>query len=253
MELSTLKELGLSYYESKIVEVLMNGKCSLRELSEKANIPFGKIYSIIKSMNGMVKETNSRPKLVYIENTSTLIDKLIEARKTRLTMAFDKLREAVTIADKGNGQQTKFFQIGTTIEDNKNIQLRTFIEAKKEVLQILNIHHKPKSNRASKTLWEIEIEKAVARGVVFKSIYPVKAELPQILNKLNEKHPDKFQVHKFDTDFVRCDIIDGKKVLVKLVHEDPLQFGGVLFIENESLAENLTKIFYEFWHKSQLL
>jgi hypothetical protein len=56
-----------------------------------------------------------------------------------------------------------------------------------------------------------------------------------------------FQVKRFDTDFIRCDIIDKKKVLLKIVQPDPMNFGGVFFIEDEKLAENLIRIFNEMW------
>ena len=149
--------------------------------------------------------------------------------------------------DLSKGKETKFFQIGTSNEDNKKIQLRTFREAKEEVLQILNIHHKPKSNRESKTLWEKEIFEAVKRGVIFRSVYPKDTEVPPILKTLNQKQPDKFQIRRNDTDFVRCDIVDNDKVMIKLVQQDPIQFGGILFIENEKLNDNLRRIFNELW------
>ena len=195
----------------------------------------------------MIKETNSRPKLVYIDNASEVISGLLEEKQERDRKINEKLREVAIESDKSEGKETKFFQIGTTTEDNKKIQMRSFQEAENEVLQIINIHHKPKSNRESKTIWEKEIENAVKRGVVFKSIYPQDTRLPIILEKLNKKYPDKFQIKRFDSDFARCDIIDRKKVMIKLVHQDALQFGGILFIENEKLAENLSRIFSEIW------
>jgi sugar-specific transcriptional regulator TrmB len=244
-----LKQLGLGNYESKALEILLKEKLSLRNLSKKAQIPFGKVYSVVKSLKekGFVQETNSRPKLIYVENASEVISKLIKEKQEKDRSFLERLREASIEIDRNKGKESKFFEIGTTIEENKRIQLRSFKEAENEVLQIINIHHKPQSNRESKTLWEKEIVKAVGRGVVFKAIYPEKIKLPIILEKLNKKHPDKFQVKRFNTDFTRCDIIDGKKVLLKLVQEDPLQFGGVLFLENEKLAENLIKIFSEMW------
>ncbi len=248
-----LKHLGLSNYESKAVFLLMKEKLNLRELSKKANIPFGKVYSVVKSLKekGFILETNSRPKLVYVENASEIIGRLIKEKQEKDKAVLEKLREVSTIIDKERGKETKFFQIGTTVQENKEIQLRTFKEAENEVLQILNTHHKPQSNRESKTLWEKEIEKAVKKGILFKAIYPKNAILPLILQRLNKKHPNKFQIKKLDTDFIRCDIVDGKKVLLKLVQEDPLQFGGILFIENERLAENLTKIFNEMWEQAE--
>jgi len=248
-----LKSIGLGHYEAKALEALVKEKLSLRELSKKSEIPFGKVYSVVKSLKekNLVKETNSRPKLVYIENASEVISRLIKEKQEKEKRLNEELRLIATQFDKNKGRETRFFQIGTTIEDNKKIQLRTFIEAENEVLQIINIHHKPKSNRESKTIWEKEIVKAVKRGVTFKAIYPKEIELPIILKKLNKNHPEKFQIRRFDTDFARIDIIDGKKVLLKLVQQDPLQFGGVLFIENEKLAENLTRIFNEMWEQGE--
>jgi sugar-specific transcriptional regulator TrmB len=251
--ISELEQLGMSNYESKIISVLAVEKCEIKDLSRKAKVPFGKIYSVIKSLKekGVVKESESHPKLVYIENTSELIGRLIDEKKKLETVSFERLRDFVMSIEKSESKQSKFFEIGTTVEENRRIQLRSFVEAEKEVLQVLSIHHKPKSNRESKTLWEKEIEKAVKKGVSFKCIYPKHAVLPDILAKLNKNKANQFQVKRFDTDFVRCDIIDKKKVLIKLVHQDPLQFGGVLFIENERLAENLSKIFHEFWEHAE--
>jgi len=251
--INELKQLGFEYYQAKIVEVLLKEKLDIRELSKKAGIPFGKIYSVIKLLRekNIVKETNTRPKLVYIENVSEIISKMIEEKKSKENFLFDNLRDIVISSENEKGKTTRFFEIGTSNEDNKKIQLRSFIEANEEVLQILNIYHKPKSNRANKTAWEKEIENAIKRGVIFRSIYPKEVKLPRILQNVNKKHPDKFQIRRFDTYFTRCDIIDGKKVLIKIVHEDPLQFAGVLFIENEKLAENLSKIFNEMWNQAE--
>ncbi len=162
------------------------------------------------------------------------------------------MREIAINSDNKEKRKSKIFEIGTAVEDNKRIQLRAFEEAEKEVLQILNIYHKPRSNRKNKTIWEHEIENAVERGVVFKSIYPINCDIPVILRKLNKKFPEKFQVKRLNTNFIRCDIIDYKKILLKIVWEDPLLFGGVIFIENERLAENLKNIFEELWERGEL-
>jgi len=248
-----LIELGLGNYEAKALNLLLSKKLNLRQISDKTNIPFGKVYSVIKSLKekDFVQETKTRPKLIYVENPSIVISPLIEKKQSRDKKITSKLKQYVSEIDKSRGNKGVFFQIGTTIEENKEIQLRTFNEAKEEVLQILNIHHKPKSNRKSKTLWEKSITDATKRGVIFKSIYPKNIVLPTILEKLNKNKPDKLQVKRFDTDFVRCDIIDNDKVLIKLVQQDPIQFGGVFFIQDENLNDNLRKIFFELWEQAE--
>jgi len=251
--ISELKELGLSYYEAKILEVLLKERLNLRELSRKSGVPFGKIYSIVKNLKekNIIKETNSRPKLVYIEDITEIIDKFLKDRQEKDRQLAENIRNNIINIEKEGGKQSRFFEIGTTMEDNKRIQLRAFHEAENEVLQIFNIYHKPSSNRESKIIWEKEIENAVKRGVIFKSIYPKSAVLPPILKKLNETMPEKFQVKRLDTDFTRCEIEDGRKVLIKLVQKDILQFGWIVFVENDKFAENLTRIFRQMWENAE--
>jgi len=251
--ISELKEIGIGYYEAKILEVLLKEKLDIRELSRKSKVPFGKIYSIIKNMKekDIIKETNSRPKLVYIEDVSEIIDRFLKERQEKDKKLAESIRNNIINIKKERGEQSRFFEIGTIMDDNKRIQLRAFHEAETEVLQIFNIYHKPSSNRESKIIWEKEIENAVKRGVVFKSIYPKSAVLPPILKRLDETTPRKFHVKRLNNDFTRCDIIDGRKVLIKLVQKDILQFGGIIFIENEKLAENLTRIFNQMWENAE--
>jgi len=247
-----LESLGLGHYEAKALEILFKSHLGMRELSKRAGIPFGKIYSVIKNLKrkGFVSENNSRPKLVYVENASEIISRLIKEKQNKEKEMSEKLREIVTVIDNERGRETKFFEIGTSQEDNRRIQMRTFNEAEKEILQIINIHHNPKSNRESKTAWEKAHIDATKRGVITKAIYPEKVVLPKSLQELEKKYPN-YKVKRLDTDFIRCDVIDGEKVLLKLVQQDPLQFGGVFFIENEKLAENLTRIFNELWENAR--
>ena len=99
-------------------------------------------------------------------------------------------------------------------------------------------------------MWEKEIVNAVKKGVVFRAVYPTNAVLPPILAQLNKKHQEKFQVKRIKTDYIRCDIIDSRKVLLKLVSPDALNFGGILFIENEKFAANLKKVFEQLWEEA---
>ena len=195
----------------------------------------------------MVEVSVDRPVVVKVQNVSAVLGKLLAEKQRTDEDVFAVIREHAVQADAARSAVSHFFELGSTSDDNKAIQLRSFVEAQKEVCQILNIHHKPHSNRGSKTVWEKEIVKAVSRGVVFKCIYPVNCTLPPILAELCRKSLGCFQVRRLDTDFARCDIIDNKKVLIKLVHQDATQYGGVIFVENERFAANLLQVFQNLW------
>lgn len=245
-----LQELGLSHYESKAFEALLRDKLSAKQLSKKAGIPYGKIYFVINSLikRGFAAETQTRPKQYYMIDPSTAISTLIEQKERNNNKLFSELRALAILSEKSKSSQSKFFELGTTQEDNRTIQLRTFTEAQKEVCQIINIHHKPYINRAIKLTWEKEIEKAIKRGVTFRSIYPIQAELPDLLKKLPK---DKFHVKRMDTNFTRCDIIDKKKTCIKLMHSDAFCFGGIVFLEDETFSKNLQNIFETFWNEAK--
>ncbi|MBI4017188.1 MAG: hypothetical protein HY363_05860 [Candidatus Aenigmarchaeota archaeon] len=247
-----LQRLGLSYYESKALAVLLKKTLTAKELSDEADIPAGKTYSVIISLQkkNLVQATTTRPKKFFVQQASSVLQELISKKQEEVQNLLTLVRTTATEIDKSKLQPTPFFDIGTTVEDNKRIQLRTFTEAQNEVSQIINVHHKPQSNRKSKTVWEKEIVSAVKRGVVFRAIYPANTVLPPILAQLHKKHPQKFQVKRLNTVYTRCDIIDDKKVLLKLVSPDPLNFGGVLFIENEKFAANLKKVFEQLWEEA---
>jgi len=250
---AALRAIGLSTYQSRAFKVLLKREMTLKELSSEAKIPPGKVYSIAKELTErkLISSANCRPKKLYVTNASGMIAKLIKEHESKSDCLIRTLHDIATQADSGAGRSTQFFEIGTSLEDNTIIQLRTFAEAEKEVLQILNIHHKPNANRRSKLVWEKEIAKAVDRGVVFRVIYPDNVALPKLLGELAKKKPSMFQTRRNNTDFIRCDIIDGKKVLVKITHEDPILFGGVIFIEDKKLASNLRTIFLKLWEESE--
>src|SRR6056297_3620720 len=89
------KELGLTHYESKALSLLIQKSLTLKKLSDKAEIPFGKVYSVVKSLKekNLVKENNSRPKLVYVDDASEVVSKLINHKKEKENKLYEKARE----------------------------------------------------------------------------------------------------------------------------------------------------------------
>ncbi|MBN1793109.1 hypothetical protein JW826_05490 [Candidatus Woesearchaeota archaeon] len=251
--IDNLRSLGLSTYESRALHAILKKQHTLKELIRSARVPAGKAYSVCKSLvaKGLVKESDSRPKVLFVESASNTVRKLIDKHQGERDSVVSQLQSFATGLDRSQGRSTLFFEAGSTNEDNQRIQLRVFREAKKEVLQVMNMHHKPRSNRGSKLLWEHEIEKAIGRGVSFRCIYPVKAVLPEILESLSRNKTESFQVRRLDLDYPRFDVVDGKKSLVKLVHEDTLAFGGVVFLEDKAFSQNLRSVFFKFWNEAK--
>jgi len=240
------EDFGLTHYENKALEIILSTETDLRELSTAAKIPPGKVYSIVKSLHakGLIKLTETRPKKAYVENASEVISNLIEQKQQRDEKKFSQLRLLASSISVSKSEPNELFMIGSSQQENGTIQLKAFQGAKKEVCQIFNKNHRPKDNRENKQIWEIEIKKCIDKGVIFKALYPFDTVLPEILASLPK---DKFIVRRYAGDFSRIDIIDNKKVLIKIVPEDQMLFGGLVYFENEKFSRNLKKIFDNMW------
>lgn len=243
------KELGFSYYEDKALEAIIRESLTVKEIIKKTNIPPGKVYSILKSLSirGIISESSSRPKHFFIDNPAKLISSLIEQKQNKDEDIISKMRFLANSIPKKISEDY-FFKVGTTLQDNREMQSKLFIDAKKEVLQVLNSKHKPNMNRRSKDEWESAIKDAIGRGVKFRAIYHRETSIPKSLLSMPE---NKFEIRKTSNEICRFDVVDGKKVMIKLVYDDPLLFGGIIMVENEKLARNLKALFEDMWKKSE--
>jgi sugar-specific transcriptional regulator TrmB len=259
-------EFGFNYYEDKALEAVIRESLTVKELIKKTNIPPGKVYSVLKSLSkrGIISVSSSRPQKYYIEAPAKLLSSLIEQKQSLDEDIISKARLLASSIPKN--EKDYFIKIGTTREDNKEIQLKIFRDAKVEVLQILNSLHKPEMNRAQKEEWENAIKDAINRGVKFRALYHTSTKIPENILKLadnkrqsealsisdkSEKLAGRFEIRRTTNDTYRIDIVDNKKVLLKIVYDDPLIFGGLIFVENEKLAKNLKLLFEDMWKKAK--
>jgi sugar-specific transcriptional regulator TrmB len=203
---------------------------------------------VIKSLQnkGLILATDTRPKYVYVDNASKIIERLIKEKQSADERLFKELLQETTSISKNRIEPNTLMDIGYSQEDNVRIQSRVFEEAEHEICQLFNDNHRPNANRKSKTLWEEQIITAIKRGVQFKCIYPRDMELPDSLKRLSAK---SFNTRRKDNQHFRIDIVDNKNVMIKFTYEDPLIFGGIIYIKDARLAMNLRKIFDDIWMK----
>jgi len=244
------KNLGLNYYEDKALNVIIRERISIKKLSKTSNIPPGKVYSVIKSLQNkeLISVSDTRPKYVYVDNSSKIIERLIKEKQSKDERKYKELLQESALISRSKIEHNTLIDIGYTQEDNVRIQSRVFEEAEHEVCQLFNNNHRPSTNRKSKTLWEEQIIDAIKRGVVFRCVYPENMELPSSLKKLSNR---LFSVRRKNIQHYRIDIVDNKNVLIKFTYEDPLIFGGVIYIKDTKLAVNLRRIFDDIWSKAR--
>lgn len=104
-EFETLRKLGLTEYESKIVlSLLALGASKASEIYKKCNIPKNKIYESLQNLTrqGIVKEIPSNPKKYFIKNSDSL-NILVKNKESELEEIKNSIEQLNNIK-KGNFQ-----------------------------------------------------------------------------------------------------------------------------------------------------
>jgi len=86
--MATLRDLGLSEYESRAYRALLEtGPTTAKELSRASDVPMGRIYDVLSSLESidLVRtQTASRPKKYAAVEPDTALDRLLAAKKEQL-------------------------------------------------------------------------------------------------------------------------------------------------------------------------
>ena len=243
--------LNISDREQEILSCLSQGQSSsARQIAKTIGLSEQKVYPYLKNLlqRGFLTSTGTHP-TSYLLGSARVFQTALEQHKAEVEQTEDFLKQLAEEQRIRSRQENPFYQVATTLEWNERLQLKAFGLAQKEFLQILNIHHDPASNRSQKLHFERAIVAMLDRGVSFKTIYPKGKELPTIL----KNNLQRFEVRRLDTTFQRCDIIDERYVLLKIIDErDILNFIGALFIDDKKLARNLKNTFFLLWEKASM-
>ena len=240
---------NLSKREIEILSYLYESLSSdARQISKAISISEQKIYPYLKNLveRGFLTSESTYPAIYKIAHPNAFKTELDKA-KLEIEQTKYFLRNLAERQTKLYGRENPFFDIATKLNQNIKLQLNVFDMANTEFLQVLNIYHRHSENRKQKNLFEKGIIRMINRGVVYKTIYPLNKPIPELL----KDYTKKFEIKRLDTTFQRCDVIDKRFVLIKILDEhDILNFIGSIFIDDENLAMNLRYTFFQLWNKA---
>ncbi|QSG08336.1 TrmB family transcriptional regulator [Halapricum desulfuricans] len=102
--MASLRDLGLSEYETRTYRSLLEtGPTTAKELSRRSDVPMGRIYDVLKSLetHSLVRsQTASRPKKYVAVEPETALDRLLEDKKRELEQQAAQYEEIVdSLAD----------------------------------------------------------------------------------------------------------------------------------------------------------
>ncbi len=98
--MATLRDLGLSEYESRAYRsLLQTGPTTAKELSRASDVPMGRIYDVLNSLEThelIRSQTASRPKKYAPVEPETALDRLLETKRSELESQITQYEEIAT-------------------------------------------------------------------------------------------------------------------------------------------------------------
>ncbi|MFW9905543.1 MAG: TrmB family transcriptional regulator [Candidatus Thorarchaeota archaeon] len=254
-----LEMLGLSNYESRAYLTLLSaGIRTAKEIANESKIPFGRVYDVLTSLEdkGLADTQESRPKKFAAKEPKIALNNLLKLKRGELQTLTKK---AAIIEEKlSNLQTTKpedslFWSVAL---GEKAIDRYTekISETEKELQSILNIRvaaRIPRKEIIENLINTIKvlIESGVRIQILLSGISP---------GSLEEKYLasiahffvllDKAEVKHTEMTPTAFDIIDGEKILLKVMNPvNPNEFFAWIFVWQRKLAMELKPKFQELW------
>ncbi len=257
--LETLEEFGLTNYESKLyITLLASGISNARALSKKSGVPYGRIYSVLSSLEGqgLLEEQKSRPKKFLAIEPRFALKKLIDMKGDEMKSLIQK---ASKVEDNLNALYTKtpkeslFWSVAVGSERLK-AHFEKLAETKKELLAYVEIYEKSLIIKEKELNGFMKvISDLVKNGVVIKILigYKKSKHLDDIFPMLGSflKHTKSVQVKTIKSIMHPFDVIDGEKVQLKVRNPaKPEEYFASIYVWQKEFAMELREKFNEMWN-----
>lgn len=270
MELKELlRNLNLNKYESLAYSIILKkGIIDASTISKEGNIPFGKIYESLGSLNnkGLIEIQDTRPKKYRIKNPQKAFKNFLKEKSEKSERELQNLKKTMIQIEeeisKINIQESKekTFWITAIGDEIEKLIKCGFIEAEKEICILpYAIDKKDHIKSALLSLPHLikDIRKSSSRGVKIKAIFYKKFAQSQIKNFKNlgifrdvTKHIEiRIRSELLSEPFT---IIDMKKVILRV--NDPIDQEKILAmikISDSALAKKLKEKFNEMWESAK--
>ena len=271
-ESKTLTALGLSTYEADAYMALISkGMSNADEISKRAKIPYGRIYSVLNSLVGrdLVNVQNSRPKVFSPIEPKLALKRLLEAQKSFFDNEYSQL---IHLAKEVEGSlndivpkkqdSSMFWTVAVEKGDVEQLNSQHFDEAQKEIAVFIGnaeLHYEEGKNKFL-VLYE-KLEEAAKRNVRIRILFGFRdlQSLPALLEDASgrgvEILPHNLDWFRFvESTAAPFEIFDGERVFVKVGNPvNQFEFIAAIAVWDPKLAHELTSKFTQLWKKGKKL
>lgn len=250
MNTETLKNFGLSENESKVFLTLLRLKiATAKEIELNTNIPLNKIYGIIEKLKNkqLANYVSVNPKKVSLINPESYLKKSISEKKAEFAKIELQTNNLIKIA---NSKPQDFHDSFLIIKGQDKILDKILEENTKAKKGILSCHG---SFKVFKNALHITKE-GVTRGIEHKMLGNITTDTLERAKKYKSigvkiKMLDK----KFENNPLRFTVFDEKKVRITIGRPEIQNKSDylTLWIESESFAKVMKRVFEQLWNESK--
>ena len=261
-----LRQLGLSAYEATVYSTLLDlGVAEARAIYTKANVPYGKVYTILNTLSekGLVEIQESRPKKFLPIEPILGLNRLLELKKSHFDKNYNQLSKAVAELEKQFVRKkipidsdSPFWKVAVGYADVKRLIIQKISEAQKEILFFTEMREEDVNPNEFTDAALLALLNATKRGVVVRILLHVEdiSTAHQVLanhgitTELLTPIKGNLEI-RFTSDLVSpFDVIDGKRVTIKVKNPlDHQDFFAAIIVWEDVLARELKRKFEMPW------
>ena len=265
--MASLRDLGLSEYESRVYRSLLRiGPTTAKELSQASDVPMGRIYDVLGSLEQyrLVRtQTAGRPKKYVAVEADVALDRLLSEKKSALDERASRYEDIVETLQ-GELEATEpisgqFWTAAVGPEETLELLVERIAAAEEEVIVVggspaAGLDLKDASNRVVTAM-----AAALDRGVdVQLLITPTLVE--ELPDEVGKAYNDRLS--EYDNYAVRTDesvdgtfnLIDGVEVCLEVPNPlDPRQTFAMINLKDQQFAADVREVFTPRWERADPL
>jgi sugar-specific transcriptional regulator TrmB len=228
------KELGLTPNETKVYETLLRlGKTSAGQLSKESQVPYGRIYTVLASLEekGLVKVVPEETKK-YVATDPEKLHEIITSRIQNLTQMESKINELKKIYDEHDIEpiliakgKSNFYKIVKEMKETKKYEYNIKYSFEPNPLWIKNTKDKISGGIDTKTIGKFDLES--------------KKSIKQWKKTLKEIKP-------IENDGVAMSIIDDEEVMIGLIKSNT-----TMLVRDKAFAKIMRQVFTKYYENTE--
>jgi sugar-specific transcriptional regulator TrmB len=265
--MADLKDLGLSEYEARVYRALLDaGPTTAKELSRASDVPMGRIYDVLNSIEGydlVRSQTASRPKKYVAVEPETGLQRLLENKRREARERIERYEEIVEVLaedlESADPVEEEFWTAAVGEEETIDLLLERLAAADDEVVMIVDNRSPQFDLDAVGDVVVEHLEAAVDRGVEVSVLMTpgVVSALPESVGERYRAglsdHPS-FAVRTTEDLDGTFNLIDGVEVVLQVPNPlDPGEVFAVIDLKDPEFAGEVYEVFRPRWEEAEPL